>query len=137
MATLTRNSADKSQLKLNGTVVIQAANGEGEAILEEMIKFSKGEKYTVPTKLNYVPKSKCWTNYKEKIVLFNIAENKSSAVELVKNYLTGEQAKKAKTDVSATPLAGVLTTDNGTPLSLDKQPDEIEGTIKALKIDKK
>lgn len=137
MATLTRNSADKSQLKLNGTVVIQTANGEGEAILEEMIKFSKGETYTVPTKLNYVAKSKCWTNHKGKIVLFNIAENEASAVELVKNYLTGEQAKKAKTDVSAAPLAGVLTTDNGTPLSLDKKPEEAEGTTKALKVDKK
>ena len=137
MATLTRNSTDKSQLKLNGTAVVQAANGEGEAILEEMIKFSKGEKYTIPTKLNYTPNSKCWTNHKGKIVLFNIAENETLAVELVKNYLTGEQAKKAKTDVSATPLAGVLTTDNGTPLSLDKQPEEAEGTTKALKVDKK
>ena len=133
MTTVTRNSEDKSQLKINGNVAIQAANGEGERIQEEMLKFGKNNKYVIPTKLNYEPKSKCWTNQTGKVVLFNVAEDPKLAVAFVKDYLTGEKAAPAKTDVSATPLAGILATDSGDVIGLDS---DSENKI-ALKVDRK
>ena len=134
MTTVTRNSEDKSQLKINGNVAIQAANGEGERIQEEMLKFGKNTAYVVPTKLNYEPKSKCWTNQTGKVVLFNVAEDPKLAVAFVKDYLTGEKSAPAKTDVSAAPLAGVLSTDSGVALAADNSdPDKKE----AIKIDVK
>ena len=133
MTTVTRNSEDKSQLKINGNVAIQAANGEGERIQEEMLKFGKSNKYVIPTKLNYEPKSKCWTNQTGKVVLFNVAEDPKLAVAFVKDYLTGEKAAPAKTDVSATPLAGILATDSGDVIGLDS---DSENKI-ALKVDRK
>lgn len=133
MTTVTRNSEDKSQLKINGNVAIQAANGEGERIQEEMLKFGKNNAYVVPTKLNYEPKSKCWTNQTGKVVLFNVAEDPKLAVAFVKEYLTGEKATQVKTDVSAAPLAGVVTTDSGVVVGLDS---DSENKI-ALKVDRK
>ena len=134
MTTVTRNSEDKSQLKINGNVAIQAANGEGERIQEEMLKFGKNNAYVIPTKLNYEPKSKCWTNQKGKVVLFNVAEDQKLAVAFVKDYLTGEKASPAKTDVSVTPLAGVVTTDSGVTVGLDT---ETEDKKEAVKIERK
>lgn len=134
MATVTRNSENKSQIKLNGTLIIQAANAEGERIQEEMLKFGKNNAYVVPTKLNYEPKSKCWTNQTGKVVLFNIAEDPKLAVAFVKEYLTGEKAAPAKTDVSAAPLAGVVTTDSGVVVGLDT---ETEDKKEAVKVDRK
>ena len=134
MTTVTRNSDNKSQLKINGNVAIQAANGEGERIQEEMLKFGKNTAYVVPTKLNYEPKSKCWTNQTGKVVLFNVAENPKLAVAFVKEYLTGEKAAPAKTDVSAAPLAGVVTTDSGVIVGLDT---ETEDKKEAVKIERK
>ena len=133
MTTVTRNNADKSQLKINGNVAIQAANGEGERIQEEMLKFGKNTAYVIPTKLNYEPKSKCWTNQTGKVVLFNVAEDPKLAVAFVKDYLTGEKSAPAKTDVSAAPLAGVVTTDSGVVIGLDS---DSENKI-ALKVDRK
>ena len=134
MATVTRNSEDKSQLKINGNVAIQAANGEGERIQEEMLKFGKNNNYVIPTKLSYEPKAKCWTNQNGKVVLFNIAEEPKLAVDFVKEYLTGEKAAPAKTDVSAAPLAGVVTTDSGVIVGLDT---ETEDKKEAVKIERK
>lgn len=134
MTTVTRNSEDKSQLKINGNVAIQAANGEGERIQEEMLKFGKNNAYVIPTKLNYEPKSKCWTNQKGKVVLFNVAEDSKLAVAFVKEYLTGEKAVPAKTDVSAAPLAGVVTTDSDVIVGLDT---ETEDKKEAVKIERK
>ena len=134
MTTVTRNSDNKSQLKINGNVAIQAANGEGERIQEEMLKFGKNTTYVVPTKLNYEPKSKCWTNKIGKVVLFNVAEDQKLAVAFVKDYLTGEKASPAKTDVSVTPLAGVVTTDSGVTVGLDT---ETEDKKEAVKIERK
>ena len=136
MTTVTRNSEDKSQLKINGNVAIQAANGEGEAILEEMIKFSKGNKYVTPTVLNYTPASKCWTNKTGKIVLFNIAVDPTPVVVFVKSYMNGEQGSKVKTD--PTNMGGFLATDTGVVLTTDtvSVEDENEKT-QALKIDTK
>lgn len=133
MATVTRNSEDKSQLKINGNVAIQAANAEGERIQEEMLKFGKNNAYVIPTKLNYEPKSKCWTNQTGKVVLFNVAADPKLAVAFVKEYLTGEKAEPAKTDVSAAPLAGILATDSGDVVGLDS---DSENKI-ALKVDRK
>ena len=134
MTTVTRNSEDKSQLKINGNVAIQAANGEGERIQEEMLKFGKNTAYVIPTKLNYEPKSKCWTNQTGKVVLFNVAEDPKLAVAFVKDYLTGEKAAPAKTDVSAAPLAGVVTTDTGVAVGLDTSTEDKK---EAVKIDRK
>ena len=134
MTTVTRNSEDKSQLKINGNVAIQAANGEGERIQEEMLKFGKNNAYVIPTKLNYEPKSKCWTNQKGKVVLFNVAEEPNHAVAFVKDYLTGEKAAPAKTDVSAAPLAGVVTTDIGVVIGLDTSTEDKK---EAVKVDRK
>lgn len=134
MPTVTRNSEDKSQLKINGNVAIQAANGEGERIQEEMLKFGKNNAYVIPTKLNYEPKSKCWTNQKGKVVLFNVAEDPKLAVSFVKEYLTGEKAVPAKTDVSAAPLAGIVATDTGVVIGLDTGTEENK---EAVKLDKK
>ena len=134
MATVTRNSEDKSQLKINGNVAIQAANGEGERIQEEMLKFGKNTAYVIPTKLNYEPKSKCWTNQTGKVVLFNVAEDPKLAVAFVKDYLTGEKAAPAKTDVSAAPLAGVVTTDTGVVVGLDTSTEDKK---EAVKVDRK
>ena len=133
MTTVTRNSEDKSQLKINGNVAIQAANGEGERIQEEMLKFGKNNKYTIPTKLNYEPKSKCWTNQTGKVVLFNVAEDPKLAVAFVKDYLTGEKAAPAKTDVYVTPLAGVVATDSGVVVGLDAESEDKT----AVKVDRK
>ena len=133
MTTVTRNSEDKSQLKINGNVAIQAANGEGERIQEEMLKFGKNTKYVIPTKLNYEPKSKCWTNQTGKVVLFNVAEDPKLAVAFVKDYLTGEKAAPAKTDVSAAPLAGVVATDSGVVVGLDVESENKT----AVKVDRK
>lgn len=130
MTTVTRNSADKSQLRINGNVAIQAANGEGERIQEEMLKLGKGDAYVVPTKLNYEPKSKCWTNQTGKIVLFNIAADPKLAVAFVKEYLTGAKAAPAKTDVSAAPLAGIVTTDSGVVVGLDTSTEEKKEAVK-------
>ena len=130
MTTVTRNSEDKSQLKINGNVAIQAANGEGERIQEEMLKFGKNTAYVVPTKLNYEPKSKCWTNQTGKVVLFNVAEDTKLAVAFVKEYLTGEKAVPAKTDVSAAPLAGIVATDTGVVLASDNADSDKKQTIK-------
>ena len=130
MTTVTRNSEDKSQLKINGNVAIQAANGEGERIQEEMLKFGKNNAYVIPTKLNYEPKSKCWTNQKGKVVLFNVAEDPKLAVAFVKEYLTGEKAAPAKTDVSAAPLAGIVATDTGVVLASDNADPDKKQTIK-------
>ena len=134
MTTVTRNIEDKSQLKINGTVAIQAANAEGDRIQEEMLKFGKNTTYVVPTKLNYEPKSKCWTNQTGKVVLFNVAENPKLAVAFVKEYLTGAKAVPAKTDVSAAPLAGVVVTDQGVVVGLDTGTKENK---EAVKLDKK
>ena len=134
MTTVTRNSEDKSQLKINGNVAIQAANGEGERIQEEMLKFGKNTAYVIPTKLNYEPKSKCWTNQTGKVVLFNVAEDPKLAVAFVKDYLTGEKASPAKTDVSAAPLAGVMTTDTGVVVGLDTSTEDKK---EAVKVDQK
>ena len=134
MATVTRNSEDKSQLKINGNVAIQAANGEGERIQEEMLKFGKNTAYVVPTKLNYEPKSKCWTNQTGKVVLFNVAEEPKLAVAFVKDYLTGDKASEAKTDVSAAPLAGIVTTDSGVVVGLDTSTEDKK---EAVKVDRK
>ena len=134
MTTVTRNSEDKSQLKINGNVAIQAANGEGERIQEEMLKFGKNNAYVIPTKLNYEPKSKCWTNQKGKVVLFNAAEDQKTAIAFVKNYLTGDKASEAKTDASATPVAGIVTTDTGRIVGLDTGTEDKE---EAVKIDRK
>lgn len=134
MTTVTRNSENKTQLKINGNVAIQAANAEGERIQEEMLKFGKNTAYVVPTKLNYEPKSKCWTNQTGKAVLFNVAEDPKLAVAFVKDYLTGEKAAPAKTDVSAAPLAGVVTTDTGVVIGLDTSTEDKK---EAVKIDRK
>lgn len=134
MTTVTRNSEDKSQLKINGNVAIQAANGEGERIQEEMLKFGKNNNYVIPTKLNYEPNAKCWTNQLGKVVLFNVAEDPKLAVAFVKDYLTGDKASEAKTDVSAAPLAGVVTTDSGVVVGLDT---ETEDKKEAVKVDRK
>ena len=130
MTTVTRNSENKSQLKINGNVAIQAANGEGERIQEEMLKFGKNTAYVVPTKLNYEPKSKCWTNQTGKVVLFNVAEEPKLAVAFVKEYLTGEKAAPAKTDVSAAPLAGVVATDSGVVVGLDTGTEDKKEAVK-------
>ncbi len=131
---VTRSSEDKTQLKVNGVVFTQAANGEGERIQEEIIKFGKGEAYVVPETLNYLPQSKCWTNEKGKIVLFNLANEPKKAVAFIKDYLTGRRSKKVKTDTSASPLAGVITTDKGYVVSPDNDnPDAKE----AIKVDRK
>lgn len=134
MTTVTRNSENKSQLKINGNVAIQAANGEGERIQEEMLKFGKNNAYVVPTKLNYEPKSKCWTNQTGKVVLFNVAEDPKLAVAFVREYLTGEKAVSAKTDVSAAPLAGIVTTDSGDIVGLDTGSEDKK---EAVKVDRK
>ena len=134
MTTVTRNSEDKSQLKINGNVAIQAANGEGERIQEEMLKFGKNTAYVIPTKLNYEPKSKCWTNQTGKVVLFNVAEDPKLAVAFVKEYLTGEKAAPAKTDVSVAPLAGVVATDTGVVVGLDTSTEDKK---EAVKVDRK
>ena len=134
MTTVTRNSEDKSQLKINGNVAIQAANGEGERIQEEMLKFGKNNAYVIPTKLNYEPKSKCWTNQTGKVVLFNVAEEPKLAVAFVKDYLTGDKASEAKTDVSAAPLAGIVTTDSGVVVGLDTSTEDKK---EAVKVDRK
>ena len=134
MTIVTRNSEDKSQLKINGNVAIQAANGEGERIQEEMLKFGKNTAYVIPTKLNYEPKSKCWTNQTGKVVLFNVAEDPKLAVAFVKDYLTGEKAAPAKTDVSAAPLAGAVTTDTGVVVGLDTSTEDKK---EAVKVDRK
>ena len=134
MTTVTRNSEDKSQLKINGNVAIQAANGEGERIQEEMLKFGKNTAYVIPTKLNYEPKSKCWTNQTGKVVLFNVAEDPKLAVAFVKDYLTGEKAAPAKTDVSAAPVAGVVTTDTDVVVGLDTSTEDKK---EAVKVDRK
>ena len=130
MTTVTRNSDNKSQLKINGNVAIQAANGEGERIQEEMLKFGKNTAYVVPTKLNYEPKSKCWTNQTGKVVLFNVAEDQKLAVAFVKDYLTGGKAAPAKTDVSVAPLAGVVTTDTGVVVGLDTSTEDKKEAVK-------
>ena len=130
MTTVTRNSDNKSQLKINGNVAIQAANGEGERIQEEMLKFGKNNKYSIPTKLNYEPKSKCWTNQVGKVVLFNVAEDPKIAVAFVKDYLTGEKSALAKTDVSAAPLAGVVTTDTDVVVGLDTSTEDKKESVK-------
>ena len=134
MTTVTRNSEDKSQLKINGNVAIQAANGEGERIQEEMLKFGKNTAYVIPTKLNYEPKSKCWTNQTGKVVLFNVAEDPKLAVAFVKDYLTGEKAAPAKTDSSVAPLAGVVATDTGVVVGLDTSTEDKK---EAVKVDRK
>ena len=136
MANLTRNISDKSQVKIDGVISLQAANGDGEAILEEMIKFSKGNKYVTPTVLNYTPASKCWTNRTGKIVLFNIAVEPTPVVIFVKSYMKGEQGSKAKTD--PTNMGGFLATDTGVVLTTDTVSVEGENDkTQALKIDTK
>ena len=130
MTTVTRNIENKSQLKINGTVAIQAANAEGDRIQEEMLKFGKNTAYVVPTKLNYEPKSKCWTNQTGKVVLFNVAEDPKLAVAFVKDYLTGEKSAPAKTDVSAAPLAGVVTTDTDVVVGLDTSTEDKKEAVK-------
>lgn len=134
MTTVTRNIENKSQLKINGTVAIQAANAEGDRIQEEMLKFGKDKDYIIPTKLSYQSKAKCWTNQTGKVVLFNVAEDPKLALDFVKQYLTGEKATEAKTDVSAAPLAGVVTTDSGVVIGLDTGTEENK---EAVKLDKK
>ena len=130
MTTVTRNIENKSQLKINGTVAIQAANAEGDRIQEEMLKFGKNTAYVVPTKLNYEPKSKCWTNQTGKVVLFNVAEDPKLAVAFVKDYLTGEKSAPAKTDVSAAPLAGGVTTDTDVVVGLDTSTEDKKEAVK-------
>ena len=127
------DGTNKKVLKLDDVVSIKAANGEGEAIIEEIHKYASGKNYIVPTRLMYVPKSKCWLNLNDKVVLFNLAEDAEKAVEFVKDYLNGEKRAKAKTDVSAAPLAGVLSTDSGVAIASDSDDDKKV----AIKIDVK
>ena len=128
------DGTNKKVLKLDDVVSIKAANGEGEAIIEEIHKYAADKNYTVPTRLTYAPKSQCWLNRNDKVVLFNLAEDAEKAVEFVKDYLNGEKRAKAKTDVSAAPLAGVVTTDSGVIVGLDT---ETEDKKEAVKIERK
>ena len=128
------DGTNKKVLKLDDVVSIKAANGEGEAIIEEIHKYAAGKNYNVPTRLTYAPKSQCWLNHNDKVVLFNLAEDAEKAVDFVKDYLNGEKRVKVKTDASAAPLAGVLSTDSGVALAADSSdPDKKE----AIKIDVK
>ena len=137
MANLTRSLEDQSKFKLNNALAFQAANGAGDNILEEMLKFSKDQPYVLPKGLTYNKASKCWTDHKGKIVIFNIAEDPSKAITFVQSYLNGEASGVEKTDVTAAPLAGVLATDTGKPLSLDPKAGEVSGKTTALKVDSK
>ena len=127
------DGTNKKVLKLDDVVSIKAANGEGEAIIEEIHKYASGKNYIIPTRLTYAPKSQCWLNHNDKVVLFNLAEDAEKAVDFVKDYLNGEKRAKVKTDVSAAPLAGVVTTDSDVPIGLDT---DSENKI-ALKVDRK
>lgn len=137
MATLTRNDADASQVKINGNLSLQAANKEGDLILEEIIKYSKNEAYIKPERLQYVKASKCWVNSKNKIVIFNIASNENISVTLLKEYMLGvtnSKGKKIKKSATASPIAGLVTTDSGNLISTDKTE---EGKTQTIKIDVK
>lgn len=136
MATLTRNEADASQVKINGNPSLQAANKEGDLILDEIIKYSKDEAYVKPEKLQYIKASKCWVNGKGKIVIFNIASNESTPINLLKDYmlgLTNSKGKKIKKATVGSPVAGVVSTDRGNLVSTDAN----EGSTQIVKIDVK
>lgn len=136
MATLTRNEADASQVKINGNPSLQAANKEGDLILDEIIKYSKDEAYVKPEKIQYVKASKCWVNGKGKIIIFNIASNASTSIALLKDYMSGvtnSKGKKIKKAPAGSPVAGVVSTDSGNLVSTDAD----EGSTQIVKIDVK
>lgn len=136
MPTLTRNEADASQVKINGNPSLQAANKEGDLILDEIIKYSKGETYIKPERLQYVEASKCWVNSKDKIVIFNIASNENIPITLLKEYILGttnSKGKKIKKIAAGSPVAGVVSTDLGNLVSTDNN----EGSTQIIKLDVK
>lgn len=124
------DNTNKKVLKLDDVVSIKAANGEGEAVIEEIHKYASGKNYIIPSRLMYVSQSKCWLNHKDKVVLFNVSENPEKVVDFIKDYLNGEKRAKAKTDVSAAPLAGVLTSDSGVAIASDSDDDDKKAAIK-------
>ena len=139
---LTKKSGDSSILLLNKKESFKAANGKGEAIFEEFLKFSKDENYVVPTRLYYAEKSKAWLDELEKPVIFNIAEDAKVAEAFVDQFKAGlnnpdGKASPAKTDTNT--VGGTLTTDSGSALSsdvVDTTATEDQKKSKALKIDK-
>ena len=139
---LTKKLGDSSILLLNKKEAFKAANGKGEAVFEEFLKFSKDENYVVPTRLYYAEKSKAWLDEVEKPIIFNISQDAAAAELFVAQFkagldTVGGKASPAKTDT--TTVGGTLTTDNGSALSsdlVDPLDPENPKKTKALKLDK-
>lgn len=137
---LTKKVGDSKILLLDKKEFFKAANGKGEAIFEEFLKFSKDEKYVVPTRLFYAEKSKAWLDELEKPVIFNIAKNEKEAEAFVDQFKAGlnkSKASPAKTDTNT--VGGTLTTDSGSAISsdvVDIVATDDPKKSKALKVDK-
>lgn len=115
------DNANKKVLKLDDVVSIKAANGEGEAIIEELHKFGNNQKGVFQRELMYIPEQKAWLNSAKNVfVLFNIAksdEDQGKAVSFVSSYLNQDLGKKAKSYPNTT--GGIITTDTGVALVSD------------------
>ena len=129
MSTLKRNLENKTKLQLNDQLIIQAANGEGDCILSEILKQDRGEKYIKPNRLQYIHESKCWLNHKGKVVLFNIAQNPTDAVKVISNYMSDTLGEPVGDD-AATASGGVITLDKGTVVSLDPTADKVKKAVR-------
>ena len=116
--TVTYNDSNKKELKVDGVLALKAANGEGEAIITEIYKFSKGEKTTTPKKMYLVEKQKAWlSSAKNTVVIFDVSNDQKTslaATKLVKDYLAQENAKEFSTTTG-----GITTTDSGVALATD------------------
>lgn len=84
-----------------GTVkVLQAAAPEFEAMLEEIVKANKGEKYE-PQELSYFPDSKAWATYTGKVAIFELDDKSEGELvaEVVKQPKAKAEPKAVETKV--------------------------------------
>lgn len=140
---VTVNAEHNNVLNIDGVPSLKAADGVGQMVLEEILKFKAGQEFNKPSGLRYSVKSQAWLNEKDKLVIFNINPDQIVTKQLVSSYLAATtNTEGSKVDTSATPLAGVLVTDTKIPLSLDvegdddKTPTGLTKKAKVVKVDK-
>lgn len=111
---LKKHLDNRSVLLLDDNVVLKAANGEGIAILDELLKFLNGEDYSSPQNLRYVERQLTWVNNLDKPVLFNLhTQNPHEMFVVVRDFLKpNPKNDKGNVTLKGKAIAGVLQTDN-------------------------
>lgn len=111
----------KKIISVNGQTALKAANGEGEAILMELVKFAETGSAENIKNLMWLPEQLAWLDiFKNKIVLFSTTKNKrvlNNTYDFVMTYLKQGKEKDAK--YFSNPTDGLVTSNEGVILSTD------------------